>query len=54
MVQHHINEELCAVSIAFPLFCSTPVHTFGVYEFMKVNLALVLKLTKHIIQIKDT
>jgi hypothetical protein len=25
MVQHHINGEVCTVSVVFPLFCSTPV-----------------------------
>jgi hypothetical protein len=26
VVQHHINKEMCSVSVAFPLFCSVPVH----------------------------
>jgi hypothetical protein len=25
VVQHHINKEMCTVSVVFPLFCSTPV-----------------------------
>jgi hypothetical protein len=26
VVQHHINKEMFTVSVAFPLFCSTPVY----------------------------
>jgi hypothetical protein len=26
MVQHHINKEMCTVSVVFPLFCPTPVY----------------------------
>jgi hypothetical protein len=27
MVQHQINKEMCTVSVAFPLFCPTPVSS---------------------------
>jgi hypothetical protein len=28
LVQHHVNNEMCTVSVVFPLFCSTPVQVY--------------------------
>jgi hypothetical protein len=28
MVEHHINKEICTVSVVFPLFCAPAVHIF--------------------------
>jgi hypothetical protein len=25
VVHHHVNKEMCTVSVVFPLFCSSPV-----------------------------
>jgi hypothetical protein len=31
VVQHHVNKEMCTVSVVFPLFCSTPVYIWKHY-----------------------
>jgi hypothetical protein len=28
VVQHHINKEMCVVSVVFPLICPTPVGCY--------------------------
>jgi hypothetical protein len=34
VVLHHINKEMCTVSVVFPLFCSTPVNDW-ILSFFK-------------------
>jgi hypothetical protein len=51
MVQHHINKEMCTLSVVFPLFCSVPVHSnvnvqkgIGSIQFYILHVSYVLSL----------
>jgi hypothetical protein len=33
MVQHHINIEMCTISVVFALFCPTPVYNIYIYIY---------------------
>jgi hypothetical protein len=43
MFQHHINKEICIISVVFPLFCPTsaPTEYKGIKIYTaKINLTL--------------
>jgi hypothetical protein len=54
-VQHHINKEMCTVSVVFPLFCSTPVYVSWKYEApTELTIKEVLGRTNRLISFVTT
>jgi hypothetical protein len=45
VVHHHVNKEMCTVSVVFPLFCSSPVLRQWHFNFMMPDFAVFCEIT---------